>query len=165
MSYMGTGVLNKFAEYQEGYKDTGTDATKQATFKAEQFEAWMAYLVIRGCDQSKYGSLTRNFVSQYSLGNDQYPKTIQGAIDVLSNHRFDPKFAENKSGSRICRNSRKPRQMLQEWQASRKRIRTRESKSHVTYVVRLGIGAHNVLKRMIFQRTNGLSIRHWAQCS
>ena len=40
-------------------------------------------------DQGKYGSLLKNLNSQKSLGNDQYPKTITEANNVLSNHRFD----------------------------------------------------------------------------
>ena len=36
------------------------------------------------------------FVNQFSLGNDQYPKTVSAAIDALSNHRFDSKYYENR---------------------------------------------------------------------
>ncbi|MGC9293612.1 MAG: C2HC-type zinc finger protein, partial [Acidobacteriaceae bacterium] len=95
VSHMGTDLLNQFAEYQEEFKGLTTD-TEKKKFKDELFEAWMAYLVIRGSDQSKYGSLTANFVQQYSLGNDQYPRTIEMATDVLSQHRFDSKFYENQ---------------------------------------------------------------------
>jgi hypothetical protein len=30
------------------------------------------------------------------LGNDQYPKTLSAAIDVLSNHKLDPAYYENQ---------------------------------------------------------------------
>jgi hypothetical protein len=70
----------------------------------------MAYLLLRGSDQNKYGTLMKGFVSQYSLGNDQYPKTIQTATDVLSNHKFDATYSENKN--RIREQQRK--QALQE---------------------------------------------------
>jgi hypothetical protein len=60
----------------------------------------MAYLLLRGSDQAKYGTLTKNFISQYSLGNDQYSRTITMATDVLSNHRLDPKFFENQKRQR-----------------------------------------------------------------
>jgi hypothetical protein len=98
-SYMGKEVLNKFCEYQADYKDLKTNETK-SKYKEEAFGAWMAYLLIRGSDQSKYGSLTKNLTSQYSLGNDQFPKTIATATDVLSNHRLDPKFYENQRHQR-----------------------------------------------------------------
>ncbi len=100
VSHLGTDLLNKFAEYQEEYKaikDTDTEkAKKQKECKDSAFESWMAYLVIRGSDQSKYGTLTRHFVSQYALGNDQYPRTILKAVDVLTNHKFDQKFNDNQ---------------------------------------------------------------------
>ena len=62
----------------------------------------MAYLLICGSDQSKYGSITKGFVSQYSLGNDQYPKTIQMATNVLSNHKIDAKYYENQKRNKEC---------------------------------------------------------------
>jgi hypothetical protein len=98
-SHIGTKLLYEFCEHQVDYKDLTTDEGKKA-FKEEAFEAWMAYLLIRGSDQSKYGSLVKNLVSQYSLGNDQYPKTITTATDVLSNHRLDARFFENQKHRR-----------------------------------------------------------------
>ena len=56
----------------------------------------MAYLAMRNSDQAKYGTVTAGLTSQFSLGQDQYPKTIQITMDVLTNHRFDPKYNENK---------------------------------------------------------------------
>jgi hypothetical protein len=40
-------------------------------------------------DQAKYGSLSNRLVSQFSMQNNQYPKTCTTATDILSNHRFD----------------------------------------------------------------------------
>ena len=56
----------------------------------------MAFILIKASDQSKYVTLLKEFVSQFSLGDDQYQKTIKISTDVLSNHRLDPKFFENK---------------------------------------------------------------------
>jgi hypothetical protein len=57
--------------------------------KAKAYPRWMAYLLLKGSDQMKYGLLLKGFTSQFSLGNDQYPKTITTAADVLSNHKID----------------------------------------------------------------------------
>jgi hypothetical protein len=46
------------------------------------FDRWMAYLLICNSDQAKYGS-------QFSMQNNQYPKTCTTATYILSNHRFD----------------------------------------------------------------------------
>jgi len=48
-----------------------------------------AFLYLENSDQVKYGSIMQNLVQQKSLGNDQYPKTIAEANNVLNNHRFD----------------------------------------------------------------------------
>jgi hypothetical protein len=34
------------------------------------------------------------------LGNNQYPKTITTAIDVLSNHKLDPRYYDNQKRNR-----------------------------------------------------------------
>jgi hypothetical protein len=86
-------------EQQESYRSL-TNAKDQTEMKEAAFEAWMAYVLIAKSDQAKYGTLNKGFVSQFSLGNDQYPKTIQTAVDVLSNHRLDPKYYENREKQR-----------------------------------------------------------------
>src|SRR5210317_861649 len=67
--------------------------------KTEAYEKWMVYMLIKGSDPMKYGTLQKNLTSQYSLGNDQYPKTITGATDVLSNHKIDQKFYDKRNNN------------------------------------------------------------------
>ena len=40
----------------------------------------------------KYGTLIKMLYSQNSLGNNQYPKTLEKAMDVLSMHNFDQTY-------------------------------------------------------------------------
>ena len=50
----------------------------------------MAYLLIRNSDQSKYGSLLKGLISwQFSMNNNQYPKNIMNATDILGKHKHD----------------------------------------------------------------------------
>jgi hypothetical protein len=98
-SQIGKHILDKFVEQSEEYRNT-TDAQEQTDMKSEAFEKWMAYLLMKGSDYTKYGSLIKGFVSQFSLGNDQYSKTITTAIDVLSNHKIDPKYYDNQKQNR-----------------------------------------------------------------
>ena len=59
-----------------------------------------------GADQSKYGSLTKKFVTDFSLGTDSYPKTLEKVLDVLSTHRqVGQKILSQQAG-------RKPRSAL-----------------------------------------------------
>jgi hypothetical protein len=55
-SHVGTDMLDKFVENTREYREeTGTENKK--VMKAEAFNKWMAYLLIRNSDQAKYGSL------------------------------------------------------------------------------------------------------------
>ena len=74
--------------------------------KNDAFEKWMAFILIRGSDQKKYGTLLKGFLSQFDLGNDQYPNTIATEAYVLSNYRLDPKFYENNIDKRSCKKVR-----------------------------------------------------------
>jgi hypothetical protein len=97
-SQMGNKFLAEFIEHLPTYISAPT--ADQVLMKAEAYPKWMAYLLIRGSDQTKYGSLTKGFVSQYSLGNDQYPKTITTATDVLSDHKLDQRYWDNQKKNR-----------------------------------------------------------------
>jgi hypothetical protein len=92
-SQMGTKFLDEFVEHQTLYPAAASAMKK--TMKAEAYSQWTAYLLLRGSDQRKYGSLLTGFTSQFSLGNNQYPKTIMTACDALSNHKIDERFYNN----------------------------------------------------------------------
>ena len=74
--------------------------TKQDEMKEEAMERWMAYLFLKGSDQTKYGSVMRGFVDQFSLENNQYPKTVAIATDILSNHKLDQRFYDVQKRNR-----------------------------------------------------------------
>ena len=46
-------------------------------------------LFIRNSDQSKYGSLTSKLTTDYALGNNAYPATVETAVAILEQHKFD----------------------------------------------------------------------------
>jgi hypothetical protein len=87
-SHVGIDILDKFVEKTLEYRDESSTTLKQ-TMKDGAFGRWMAYLLIRNSDQAKYGSLSNGLASQFSMQNNQYPKTCTTATDILSNHRFD----------------------------------------------------------------------------
>ncbi len=93
--YLGTEIFDYFITNTEEYREQ-TDPQKQAELKAAAFEQWLALLLIKNSDQSKYGTLTKKLSSDYSLGSDNYPRTIALATDAMSNHPLDPKYFENK---------------------------------------------------------------------
>ena len=98
-AHMGKDVLNHFVENLPEYKAT-TSSTVKTKMKDDAWEQWLAYIILKGCDQSKYGSVNENLVSQYSLGNDQYPRSVASIGDVLGNHRYDQRYHELKKKRR-----------------------------------------------------------------
>jgi Reverse transcriptase (RNA-dependent DNA polymerase) len=97
--------LNTFITSTADYRNIdGPDSTltateilaEQASMKTGAYGRWMAFLLIRGSDQSKYGTVTIGLNSQYSMSNNQYPKTIQAASDILTNHKFDKGWDANR---------------------------------------------------------------------
>ena len=81
-------IFNKFIENMPEYWDE-TNAMKKDQMKKDAFGKWIAFLLIRNSNQAKYGSLKSGLISQYSMGHDQYPKTIMAATDILLNHRHN----------------------------------------------------------------------------
>ena len=47
-------------------------------------------------DKSKYGTVLSGLSNQFSLENDQYPKDLLSAIQVIDQHPFDEKH-KNKT--------------------------------------------------------------------
>ena len=85
-------------------------SNKQKNHKHEEiiFEQFLAYLYLENSDQANYGSILSGLITQQSLNNDQYPKTITEASNVLSNHMFDNAKFYNKNSSNNNKNSQEP---------------------------------------------------------
>ena len=98
-SLEGSDILHKFVEHMPKY---GTaSGTEQQAMKDESFDRWMAFLLIKNSNQSKYGSLITGLSSQYSLLNNQYPNKVTSATDIMVNHKHD-----SNSRSRNGRNQK-----------------------------------------------------------
>jgi hypothetical protein len=53
------------------------------------FNQLLAFTYLENSDKAKYGTLLNGLQTQQSLKNNQYPKSLTEANNVLSNHRFD----------------------------------------------------------------------------
>jgi hypothetical protein len=65
------------------------DHEKNKVLQQQTFEQLLAFTYLAHTNQSKYGSILNGLITQQSLRNDQYPKSIGKANNVLSNHQFD----------------------------------------------------------------------------
>ena len=93
-SHMGSKWLDGFVEHTEEYQNE-TQAKEQSKLKEQGFERFMAFVLLRNSDQAKYQSLMNGLISQHSMENDQYPKTITTATDILANHRHDSSITKH----------------------------------------------------------------------
>ena len=95
-NYAKKNIVYGFVENTDDYKQATSEAERKR-LREEEFDKYMAYLLLKGSDQSKYNSLCRGLASQYALGNNQYPKDIQAATDFLSSHKFDASYRDKAS--------------------------------------------------------------------
>ena len=54
---------------------------------AESTESVKAAMIISGADRKRYGQLKLDLANDYLLGTDQYPDTLEKAVNLLSNYR------------------------------------------------------------------------------
>ena len=87
-------VVNADTDYQKGESEATKDNNSKIIKK--HYDRWIAYVYLENCDKNKYGSLVNGLDSQQALGTNQYPTTLPKATEVLSNHRFDAAYLENK---------------------------------------------------------------------
>ena len=103
-SHMGTEILDKFVENTTEYKSIDEEnVVARKELKSEAFGKWMAFLLIRNSDQNKYGKLLDGLVSQFSMGNNQYPDAVRIATDIMAAHKHDnwgAKFNKNRTAKR-----------------------------------------------------------------
>jgi hypothetical protein len=68
------------------------------------FEQYFSYLYLEQSNRKKYGSILSGLSTQYSLGNDQYPKSMSEAVNVLNDHKFHPGYNLNNNRNNHNRN-------------------------------------------------------------
>jgi len=103
ISHLGKDLLDYHTTQTQAYKDADAvkDTPAKKKLKVGAWDQWMAILMMKGSDYPRCGSLLRGFGAQFSLGNDQCPKDLIAATDIVSNHKLDPKHFENRE-ARKC---------------------------------------------------------------
>ena len=98
-SHLGESFLNEFVEHTDEYKEhvANMEATAAKSLKTKAFETYSTGIFMNGADRARYGDLLDGLSNQYALGNDQYPRTLQAAIDVMRRQKRVIK-EEKKSG-------------------------------------------------------------------
>jgi hypothetical protein len=84
----GELILPSIVKQHPDYRDNLSDEDNNKIIGACN-QRFLSYLLLEQADQKKYGSLMTVLSTQHSLGNDQYPRNLSQATNVLSNHRHD----------------------------------------------------------------------------
>ena len=87
-SHVGSQAPHQFVEHAVKCH-TEMDTKIKQDMNDESFDSWMAFLLIRNSHQNECWSLVTGLLSQQSMGNNQHPKSITAATDILANHKFD----------------------------------------------------------------------------
>lgn len=95
-SLVGKHFLDNFIENTKEYAELTNDVDKKK-MKSNGFDAFMATVFLRGSDRSSYGELIDDMRTQYALKVDQYPKSLEDAVDVMRSIRKKKK--DKKEGS------------------------------------------------------------------
>ena len=80
-TYVGKNILDKFIEKQKKY--TTSNMSERKEMKSKAFEGFTTYAYIDSVEEEAFGEIKKDWIQQYSLDNDQYPKTVAQAKDVL----------------------------------------------------------------------------------
>ena len=101
----GEQALQDIMSTDETVRDTAHKTLKKEA--KITMDKVFAYVYLETIDRSKYGSILTGLSNQYSLGNDQYPKSLVEAQSVVDQHRFDQQHYENKKKRREQEKSKK----------------------------------------------------------
>ena len=86
------GLINAHLLEQGVPGDQLHTATQQqlATAKAACREAYLACMILRGADSTRYGALKTELANNMTKGQDHYPKTIVEVTCLLNDYRISP---------------------------------------------------------------------------
>jgi hypothetical protein len=95
---MGKDFLKKSIEITREYQDE-PNMDKQNTMYETAYPRWTAYMLMKNCNQGKYGTLMTGLTTQFSMDVNMYPENVVKAIDILMNHKFDKKELKNNNNN------------------------------------------------------------------
>ena len=81
----------------------GHTMAKALECQKKAHDVFVACLHIEDTDRNKHGSFATHLQRQFSLGDNQCPKDITSASNVLSNHSFDAACQEKKKRGKDIR--------------------------------------------------------------
>ena len=83
--HVGKYIREDYVDNLKEFKNvTGSEDKKK--IKSEEFNKWIAYLLIANSYQSEYASLANGITSQYPMKNNQYHRDLILTKDILKKY-------------------------------------------------------------------------------
>ena len=74
------------------------------TIRKELMDQFLAFVYLENTDRSRCGSIVTGLEAQHSLGNDQHPKNLIAAQNVIENHQCDESYRKKRKEKNKERN-------------------------------------------------------------
>ena len=104
LSHIGAGIGNDMAIMRQVQRsqdinvDQATDAQEEAA-QAEGTQWYLALAFLMGSDRSRFGCLLEKLENDFTPGNDNYPKTLTDAYNMLLEWKHDPCLLMHMEGN------------------------------------------------------------------
>ena len=73
--------------------------TQQETVETDGIQWYLALAFLIGSDQRRFGHLLKKLENDFSAGNDNYPKTLTDAYNMLLEWKDDPRLLIRMAGN------------------------------------------------------------------
>ena len=87
-SYLPTSLVDPYVESTDAYSKCA-DSAAEAELKKKEEEKFLTYIFVKRSNQKVYGSLMKQWNSAFAQTRDEFPKGLEEAKDVLSQHKSD----------------------------------------------------------------------------
>ena len=104
LEHIGAGIGDDEAIMKQVLRSQGSDVDEatEAQEEAAETEGTQSYLALAflmESDQSRFGRLLENLENDFTAGNDNYPKTLTDAYNVLLEWKDDPRLLMRMAGN------------------------------------------------------------------
>ena len=104
LSHIGAGIgddmaiMRQVLRSQDINVDEATDAQEEAA-KTEGTQWYLALAFLMGSNRSRFGRLLEKLENDFTAGNDNYPKTLTDAYNMLLEWKDDPRLLMHMAGN------------------------------------------------------------------
>ena len=93
-----TAIMKQVLRSQDINIDEATDVQEEAA-ATEGIQWYLALAFLMGSDRSRFGRLLEKLENDFTAGNDNYPKTLTDAYNMLLEWKDDPRLLMRMAGN------------------------------------------------------------------